>query len=167
MSDPRYLKFEDPQATAILLAWWQGLDKHRGERAALRRCRSLTEVAFVPSFHHLLRELSQCSSVNAEGLALVAGLASHLKSNSPRSGIAEQMAKSKKPGGSAALSGLRFRRLLKVQAREDLYPALVRVIALLGGAVNLVSLAKSAYEWNDWTRKQWAFDYYSTAPAET
>ena len=166
MNDAKYLKFEDPQAAAILLEWWQGQDKNRGERAALRRCRSLTEVVFVPSFHGLLRELSQCSSVNAEGLALVAGLVSHVKSNSPGLGIAEQMAKPRKLGGSAALSGLRFRRLLKVQTREDLYAALVRVVALLGGTVNLMSLAKSAYEWNDWTRKQWAFDYYSTAPTE-
>ncbi len=166
MSDVKYLKFEEPQASVILLEWWKGLDKDRGERAALRRCRSLTEVAFVPSFHHLLRKLSQCNTVNAEGLALVAGLVAHVKSNNPGTGIAVQMAKSKKPGGSAALSGLRFRRLLKIQTKEELYPALVRVIALLGGTVNLASLAKNAYEWNDWTRKQWAFDYYSTAPAE-
>jgi CRISPR system Cascade subunit CasB len=167
MNGANYLKFEPGTETAeTLVQWWKGLEHDRGERAALRRCRSLTEVAFVPSFHRLLRALSQHARVDSERLALVTGLAAHVKGLNPGTGIAVQMAQTKPGGSSVAVSGLRFRRLLKIQTREELFPAMVRVIALLGGTVNLVSLATSAYDWSEWTRKQWAFDYYSTAPTE-
>jgi CRISPR system Cascade subunit CasB len=167
MSDVRYVNFAPGTETAeALVAWWKGLERDRGERAALRRCTNLTEVAFVPSYHQLLRVLSPHGKVDAERLALVAGLAARVKGHNPGVEIAVQMAQTKPGGSSAVVSGLRFRRLLKIQNREELFLALGRVVALLGGTVNLVSLAKSAYEWNEWTRKQWAFNYYSAAPSE-
>jgi CRISPR system Cascade subunit CasB len=79
--------------------------------------------------------------------------------------LAEQMATGK-TDGSARVSGLRFRRLLKVKEADGLFSALGRVVALLGGAVNLQSLANSVYFWNDRTRKQWAFEYYTKSPSE-
>lgn len=167
MSDVRYVRFESAsKVEETLLAWWKGLERDRGERAALRRCKNLTEVAFVPCFHRLLRELSSHGKVNSERLALVAGLAARVKGHDPGAEIAVQMAKSKPGGTTAAVSGLRFRRVLKIENSDELFLALGRIVALLGGTVNLVSLAKSAYDWNQWTRKQWAFDYYSNAPAK-
>ncbi len=168
MSHVTYIKFEPgTEASEALLAWWKGLERNRGERAVLRRCQNLPEVAFVPSYHQLLRALSPHGKVNAERLAIVAGLAAHVKGHNPGVEIAVQMAQTKPGGASAAVSGLRFRRVLKIKKKEELFLALGRVVTLLGGTVNLVSLAKSAYEWNDWTRKQWAFNYYSTAPSES
>jgi CRISPR system Cascade subunit CasB len=76
------------------------------------------------------------------------------------------MAQSKEAIDSAKVSGLRFRRLLKIQGREELYPAMVRIVAMLGGSINLLSLANSVYWWNERTRKDWAFAYYSKAPSE-
>ena len=75
MSDAKYVKFETGTETQKF--WlhggrdWNG----RGGRAALRRCKNLTEVAFVPSFYRLLRALSPYGKVDPERLALVAGLA--------------------------------------------------------------------------------------------
>ncbi|NLI34502.1 MAG: type I-E CRISPR-associated protein Cse2/CasB [Deltaproteobacteria bacterium] len=167
MSIRKYLKFDPGEETGeTLLQWWKGLEGNRGERATLRRCRNLTEVAFVPSFHRLYRDLSKCAVVDAERLALVAGLAAHVRSIDPGAEIAVQMGQGKPGSGSAVVSGLRFRRLLKIQDREELFLAMIRIIALLGGGLNLLSLVKGAYEWNEWTRKKWAFDYYSTAPSE-
>ena len=85
-----------------------------------------------------------------------------------RSAVAEQMATGKtgKVDESARVSGLRFRRLLKVKEQEELFTSMTRIIALLGGTVNLQSLAQSVYFWNDRTRKKWAFDYYSKSPGE-
>lgn len=81
------------------------------------------------------------------------------------SNIAEQMATGK-PDGSARVSGLRFRRLLKVKDQEELFGAMTQVISLVGGTANIQSLAQSVYFWNDRTRKDWAFEYYSKAPTE-
>jgi CRISPR system Cascade subunit CasB len=151
-----------------LFAWWKGLESDRGERAFLRRASNITEAAFSPAYHRLLGRLKeQNGSVNREALAAVAGLATHVKAHTDIGGsLARQMAIPKAGGSGARVSGLRFRRLLAVSERDELYPLLIRVIRLLDGNVNLLSLANSVYWWNENTRKQWAYDYYSTAPAE-
>ncbi len=161
-----YLKFEhDSPETQALSRWWLALNENRGDRAELRRCSTLAEVAFTPAYHRLRLDLMKFGAVNADALAVVAGLAARMKSNVVGNTLAEQMATGKSDG-SARLSGLRFRRLLKIKEREDLFTAMGRVIALLGGAVNLQSLADSVYYWNDRTRKQWAFEYYTKSPSE-
>lgn len=165
MSSP-YLRFDkDSSEYQALAEWWRQLDSDRGERAVLRRCRSLTEVALTPAYHRLRRAVSRFGTVDDDGLALLACLAVRVKSDADDARIAEQMATGK-PDGSARVSGLRFRRLLKARDLEELLSTMSRTIALLGSSVNLQSLAQSVYWWNDQTRKRWAFDYYSKAPGE-
>jgi CRISPR system Cascade subunit CasB len=77
------------------------------------------------------------------------------------------MAMPKSGSTNARVSGLRFRRLLKVQNNSDLFEPLIRVVRMLDGNVNISSLANSIYWWNDFTRKDWAFAYYDKAPDET
>lgn len=165
-----YLKFEhDSPETQALSRWWLALNDNRGDRAELRRCSTLAEVAFTPAYHRLRLDLMKFGAVNADSLAMVAGLAARVKNNLNGNTLAEQMAipkDSSSKDGKAKVSGLRFRRLLKVKEREDMFTAMGRVIALLGGAVNLQSLADSIYYWNDRTRKQWAFEYYTKSPSE-
>jgi len=157
---------ESPETDA-LEAWWQWLDENRGERAVLRRCGSLTEVVFSPAYHRLRSMVSRFGFVDDDGLALVAVLTASIKENIGSGRIAEQMATSKSGSDAKArVSGLRFRRLLKVKEREDLFSTMTRILALLGGSVNIQSLAHGVYFWNDKTRKEWAFDYYSKAPGE-
>lgn len=161
-----YLRFDrDTSEYHAFADWWRGLDNDRGERALLRRCRSLTEVVFTPAYHRLRVAVSRCGIVNDDSLALVAGLAARVKTDTDDAQIAEQMAGGK-PDGSARVSGLRFRRLLKVHGTEEMLSAMSRTIALLDGSVNLQNLVQSVYWWNDQTRKKWAFDYYSKASSE-
>lgn len=153
--------------TEALRAWWRWLDENRGERAVLRRCGTLTEVVFSPAYYRLRSAVSRFGFIDDDSLALVAGLAARIKDDIGNVSIAEQMATAKSSGDAKArVSGLRFRRLLKVKEREDLFSAMTRIIALLDGSVNLQSLTQGVYFWNDKTRKQWAFDYYSKAPGE-
>ncbi len=163
------LRFDkDSPETESLRAWWRWLDENRGERAVLRRCGTLTDVAFSPAYHRLRSMVSRFGFVDDDGLALVAGLAARIKENMGSGRIAEQMATAKSGGDAKArVSGLRFRRLLKVREREDLFSPMIRIVDLLGGSVNIQSLAQGVYFWKDKTRKQWAFDYYSKAPGET
>ena len=165
-----YLKFEhDSPETQAITAWWQSLNDNRGDRAELRRCSTLVEVAFTPAYHRLRLAVGKFGAVNADALALVAGLAARVKNDITGNTLAEQMATHKietSKDGKAKVSGLRFRRLLKIKEREDLFTAMGRVVALLGSAVNLQSLTNSVYFWNDRTRKQWAFEYYTKSPSE-
>jgi CRISPR system Cascade subunit CasB len=161
-----YLRFgKDSPEYQALIVWWRELDKNRGERAVLRRSRTLAEVAFSRAFHRLRLALSGLGHVDYEGLALVAGLAAHVRIDNEGSPIAEQMATGHSDG-SARVSGLRFRRILKMEEQNEFFAGMARIIALLGGTVNLQSLAQSVYFWNDRTRKTWAFEYYSKAPGE-
>lgn len=161
-----YLSFKkDSPEVRELIEWWKGLDEGRGERAVLRRSHNLAEVAFSPAYHRLRLAVRHSGAIDEDKLALVVGLSARVKSEDNSGSIAEQMATGK-PDGSARVSGLRFRRLLKIKDREDLFTAMTRIVALLGGSANIQSLAQSVYFWNDITRKQWAFDYYSKAPSE-
>ena len=64
----------------------------------------------------------------------------------------------------AKVSGLRFRRLLRIDDRDELYNAMRRMIQMLGGVVNIYSLAHAVYWWNQRTKKQLAYEYYEHAP---
>ncbi len=164
-----YLTFnkESPEYLE-LIKWWQALNNHGGARAELRRCSDLSEVVFSPAYHRLrqvILHLDDVDGIHEEGLALIVGLTARVKVNNESMDIASQMATAK-TGDAAAVSGLRFRRLLKARDNNELFALMIRVIALLGGSVNLQSLAKSVYWWNDRTKKEWAFGYYSKAPGE-
>jgi CRISPR system Cascade subunit CasB len=134
----------------------------------MRRASSPTEVVFSPSYHYLLSQLQQQDfKIRRDALAAVAGLAAHIKEDTGQEmTFARQMASPKSQGSGAKVSGLRFRRLLAVSRREELYPLLIRVIRLLDGRVNLSNLANAVYWWNERTRRQWAYDYYASAPEE-
>lgn len=165
-----YLKFStDSPEMQVFTTWWRALDANRGDRAELRRCSTLTEVVFTPAYHRLRFAIMKYGIVNDNALALVAGLAARVKSDTGENTLAEQMATPKDPTskeGRAKVSGLRFRRLLKIKEPDGLFNAMGRIVALLGGAVNLQSLVNGVYFWNDRTRKQWAFEYYSKLPSE-
>lgn len=151
---------------AALCRWWRELGEARGDRAALCRCGTLSEVMFVPAYHRLWTTLAPLGWANKEALAAVAGLAALVREDVSSRSFAQQMAQPKPGGSNARISGLRFRRLLKHHSRDELYPALARVVRSLDGRVNLVDLAESVYWWGEGTRKRWAFDYYSAAPQE-
>lgn len=163
---PKTTSINNPEIAKALHQWWDDLEKNRGDRAALRRCSNLTEIFFIPAYHRLYHDLAKHGWSDKVGVAAVAGLAAHVKNDAGKQSFATQMAESKQGGSNARVSGLRFRRLLKIQNRENLYIALTRIVRLLGGTVNLNSLADSAYWWNEQTRKQWAFDYYAESPQE-
>ena len=167
MKQMNYISFtNNPDARSVLIDWWAGLDHARGDRAALRRCRSRQEVIFVPAFHRLYQNLSRIAPVDAGKLAVVAGILSHVRKNDYSHRFAQQMAASKDGSERARVSGLRFRRLLKNEGHDDLYGAIVRTIRLLDGSVNIASLADGVYWWNERTKNNWAFDYYDKAPKE-
>lgn len=161
-----WLEFKpDNPAGQQLMLWHRALADNRGDRAALRRCGTLVEVAFVPAFHQLIRALraSIDAPVNPDRLLAVAGLAALIKQPiSPL--MPSQMAKPHAGGSNPPVSELRFRRLLQCQTQEELFTTLRRVLHLLDDQANLCDLANSVYGWNERTRKRWAYDYYGALP---
>lgn len=158
----------------VLKTWWQSLESERGERAALRRAASLTEVMLNPAFHRLLKKLRWAGYGVAESryskVAAIAGLAAHVKTETPEA-LATRMGNPKSGGETAAVSDLRVRRILACDDMEELYILLRRALALLGDQGNLSDLAAILWHWSPLDekrpsdpRRRLAYEYYAAAP---
>ncbi len=169
MKTKRNLSFTRyPKEKGILEDWWRGFEENSGDRAALRRCKSAAEVAFIPYFHHLRLNLVKIAYVQPQSLARIAGVLSHVKSyeETGTRTIAQQMAAKKDGSDQVRVSDLRFRRLLAIDDVDELYGSMIRIVRLLGGSADIPSLADGLYWWNDRTKNAWAYDYYSEAPTK-
>jgi CRISPR system Cascade subunit CasB len=150
---------------SVVRRWWVMLDERRGDRADLRRARTPSAVAFLPAYHRLVLDLRRAGiRIDPERTAVIAGVLSHVERDDASRSFAKQAAS--EHNGKARLSGLRFRRLLAVDDLGELQTSLVRTIRLLDSAASVSNLAESIRWWNDRTKKQWASDYYETAPNE-
>lgn len=167
MSEERQkeVSFRDPFVLRALNDWHQDLDKNRGDRAALRRCRTPLEVAFLPAFYRLAAAMQACGRVDLDRLALVAGVLARVDPGDQGTDrFAQQLAAD--TGGRALVSDLRFRRLLAEDDPERLYGLMIRLVRHLDGHAEMASLAEGLYWWNQKTKKRWAQDYYDRAPAQ-
>lgn len=154
---------ELPGETQLLMDWWYRLEEDKGARATLRRCKTLPEIMVQPAFARLCQRLQgrlQADPNWQPRLATVVGLLAHCKSAGRRS-LPEAMAQN--TGGTPVVSELRFRRLLQ-EKPEDLYRAMIRILAMLDHTANLSQLIHDVYHWNDATRKRWAFAYFPLVP---
>lgn len=164
--------------------WWR--DNCRSDargpaiRAQLRRCRSNTEAAAIPAAVALARRVGALRLDDrpfdpridtALGLARVLA---HINENaSDRPMRAAGWKSFPKEGGKGTsgddqprLAEARFRRLLEVESGEKQVAAFVRLVALLGGSVNVSALSRDFMRWeHDDTRRRWAFDYYAASVA--
>jgi CRISPR system Cascade subunit CasB len=152
----------DSESGKVLRSWWDELqDKNKGSRAELRRCQTPAKVSFVRAYHTLFYDLQEYGYTPGSKLSAIAALAAHVKDVRGDKPFAQQMAAPKVDGGTAPqLSELRFRRLLQYESIDELFPPLRRAVHLLGGNINLYSLANSVYRWGDRERRQWAYAYY-------
>ena len=134
----------DSTAGKILFEWWKGLEKNKGDRAALRRCGETLDVFFVPAFHQLRKRLLPNLSPKEKGkeirIALIAALVASVKDfeSNKRQSLPEQMGKAPKGSDISPVSHLRFRKMLECQNREDLFPLLRRMIRKLDKKVDII-----------------------------
>ncbi|HON81885.1 MAG TPA: type I-E CRISPR-associated protein Cse2/CasB [Methanoregulaceae archaeon] len=156
-----WLNFNDPHVSGFLLQWWEDLDKRRGDRAELRRCKLPEEVLFLPSYYRLRLPMIQYDGFNDTSLGTVAGVVSHAKRSDSSERFAEQLAKKPPGGDSPVMSELRFRKFLSIREPNALFREGIRAVRLLDGVVNIPDLAQGLYWWkNSRTRQEWARFYY-------
>ncbi|HEX4495497.1 MAG TPA: type I-E CRISPR-associated protein Cse2/CasB [Thermoanaerobaculia bacterium] len=168
---PSFSHADHEERGKALLEWRDGLANDKGSRARLRRAASPDEVAFEPAFHRLLARLRPSFRVDdpqvRRNLAALAALAARVREHTADQPLALQMgtAGARKSSAGPAVSEQRFRRLLTTSSLDDRYSQLARVIHLLGGKVDLLSLADAVVDWevDPDLRQRWAYDYYRTA----
>lgn len=167
----------EDESFGVLKDWWRDLENDKGERAALRRAASLTEVMLSPAFHRLLNRLRQAGYAVPEGrfpkLAAIAGLAARLK-DAEGGPLGGDMGTPKPGGTKARVAELRLRRLLACNDLEELYTLLRRVLALLDDRARLADLATTIWHWVPLDesrpgdpRRDLARDYYAVAPIQS
>ncbi len=151
-------KNEFPAVVDALFQWWQGLGDHTSDPAALRRCATTLDVVLTPAYQTLYGRLDarfDRLSSDADRLAAIVGLLSHIKKDDANSAPAKTFSQGEKP----VLSPLRFRRVLEAQNVDELYPVLRRALPLVGYVINVRKLARDVYYWGDRTKKDWAYSY--------
>lgn len=169
------------------LWWWQRLrDPRRGDPgtlAELRRSRSTSEAARVREAIALARRLGG-GRVDAPDFQVHASLdlarvLAHVKEHDPRQHPMQaagwkRFAGTRKESDAGAdrpvLAEGRFRRLLQTGDGEEKVTAFTRLVALLGGTVNVDALASDFLWWNhpahgERVRERWAFLYYAAGDA--
>ncbi len=180
MAEKKWLSFSKGKPeTEILVEWWKSLEKG-GRRATLKRCAEAKDVIFTNYFSRLLNELGKTHKTSVEKLSAVAGVLAHVshydehfssaggesKEGFGFNPFARQLGLPRDGGSGARVSGLRFRRLISRKRLDELYPAVIRAVRLIGNKADIPSLANSIYWWNDKVRKEWALEYYAVAEKE-
>jgi len=173
--------FLNEKEQSDLIAWHGSLDSNRGERARLRRAENSDDILLTSAFFHFLQKVPDKfpEKLSEERRlfvsAVLAGLLSHVKPNNTTLRFAQQLA-TPIDGKKAPMSELRFQQLQKSQTTDDFYRRIIRAIRLLGGNVNIISLANDIIHWHQEYEHQldrqpskrlavrWATDYFTALP---
>ncbi|MEX2322044.1 MAG: type I-E CRISPR-associated protein Cse2/CasB [Saccharospirillum sp.] len=148
-------------------------------RATLKRCTSIDDVLVTEAFQQLW--LSLPSDIRTPRrmvlVAMLAWLLAAVKQDGPQT-IAKAMASKRSPeSDSPKVSQIRFQQLVHARTPEEFVSRVRRVLAQLGGTVNVASFVKEVEGWY-WqsqskrteiepTRRQtlkWAMEYYESQP---
>lgn len=166
----------------IALDWWRyycdPATADPGVRARLRRCDSPVDASSITAAVALARRLGAFADETDEwrmtsALDLARVLA-HVREHAPGAPMraagwrtfAGDRKESEAGEDRPILSEARFRRLLTTGSGEEQVTAFVRLVDVLGGAVDVAALAADFLRWNhpwrgDQVRKRWAVDYYA------
>lgn len=147
----------------VLRKWWQGLEDDKGGRALLRRARQTLDVAACPAFHRLRWAIGELGHIDTVRLSMIAMAAARVERILPSQTLAKTMAQAKEGGSNPRVSGLRFRRLIQIDDRRELWGPLRRILALVDNTADIATLAQDLYFWGPKVKIRWAEDYYDIA----
>lgn len=160
--------FSDEHGTgAALNDWWADLQHNKGDRAELRRCATVLDVVMTPAYHRVYRLLVQHGLPDDPGhrnerIPLIVALVAQIKDKGalPRAQpLAKVMSASPEGSDRPSVNPSRFRRLLTLDAPDDLLAGFRRVLPLIEGEVRPQVLAHDLYYWGDKRKRAWAYAY--------
>lgn len=173
-------------AGAHAYEWWKRMrDPTSGDPgmlARLRRCRGTLDAMGIRAALILARKLGAAHrdvpdsrTRDAVDLArILAHVKEHDQNKPMRAAGWKHFAGNRKESEAGddrpRLAEARFRRLLDTGDGEEKVTAFIRLIALLGDAVNVEDLANDFLDWSnpekrDRVRERWAFQYYAAGSA--
>ncbi|WP_445365117.1 type I-E CRISPR-associated protein Cse1/CasA [Microbulbifer sp. ANSA001] len=179
MASYQFLKSED---VSKLRAWhtWLNTLEGRADRARLRRAVEPMDALVTSAFIRFLKAMpdrwQNNEDIRLEDAALVATLAAHVSSDTPRDvakTIAHSLATVDEGNGRPVMSEMRFSQLQRSRDTPEFYRRLVRALRLLSGKADIASLANDLLHWQHERRVapvrnvrerlavRWATDYYA------
>lgn len=157
----------------IAAAWWRALQppddaspERRGDRAALarlRRCATVMDAATERASLDLCRKLA-LGEAGLKRACLAAAVLAHVRQDVRPERVARQLGAQR--DGTAAMSELRFRRLVQADTADEQLTAFRRLVALAGRKLNVADLAEALLHWDDARRRRWAYAYYDAPDFE-
>ena len=157
-----------PRPAAVAAGWWHALqprpDGGGGDRASLARLRhaaTAMDAAMEPVTLDLARRLGM-GWRDLGRVAVTAAVLAHVRDDARDRPAARQLGPT--AAGDAAMSWLRFRRLMQAGTDDEQLVAFRRAVALAGGRLNVHDLAGSLLGWDDGRRRRWIMDYHNAPP---
>lgn len=157
-------------AQGAFLGWWHRIHAEnpsgtaRADRAVLRRANDLTAIAITPAYQRVYREMREAAggaewhAFQQERIAALVGLAAHVSVASPLS-LPKAMSHRTEGATQNPVSDLRFARLLDAPDIDSLFVGIRRCLPLIKHAVDPASLARDVFQWGDFVKRRWAYDY--------
>lgn len=159
-----------PEARGELLTWHSGLHKEtapgyfKADRSTLRRAHDLQAVIESAAYQRVYQKMAAAHQGEPwrphqqERIAALVALLAHLKLASDAH-LPAVMGRPKK-GEKAAVSELRFRRILEASDMDSLFSGLRRVLPIIDAEANAPRLIDDIFGWGDFVKRQWAYAYY-------
>ncbi len=161
----------------VAFAWWQALNgqgetgeesRNGGDaaaRARLRRAASplqaLAEARAV-QLAQMLGMNERTPPLQLQFAGALAAVLAHVRNNVSDPEMATLLGP-RKGQESAAMSDLRFRRLLAARTPIDLMRQMRAAVQLLRGEANVADISHAMLRWNDDTRVRWTYAYWQAA----
>lgn len=171
-----YHQLRSPEERQSLMNWWLSIRENRATGAVLRRAARPDDVLLTPAFAAFLGQMPEQWQLPYRLLdsAMVAAALSHVREHDDTRSFAQALASPKGESSKAAMSELRFLQLQRSKDPDEFFRRVHRAIALLGGRVNVLSVADGILHWMQEYRRtidrdpqkrlavRWATDYFTT-----
>jgi CRISPR system Cascade subunit CasB len=156
--------FPGPQAAR----WWRELQPKdeqgkprsgdRGALARLRRCTTVMQAASESATLAMCRRLGT-GEPSLDRVALLAAVLAHVQEERFDLTVARQIGVQQ--DNTAAVSDLRFRRLLQADTMDERLTGFRRLVTLAGRRLNVADLAAGLWRWDDeLERRRWIYAYH-------
>jgi len=135
------------EANSKLLFWFDSLEHNHRDRAVLRRTQTPNDVLVTHAFYNFLNHMPEDWKIkeNLYKSAFIAVVCSNIKQNTNNESFAEQLSHSDEK--HKVISPLRFLQLQKSTTPDEFFRRLIRIIKILKGKVNIISITNDIIQW--------------------
>lgn len=142
-----YYKIRDIEIQKKIRSQWKHILANKSYKAQLNRCNNVEEIRFYPDIKAFKEILPQWTSY--EATAVISGILANVKEDG-RESLGKRLATKK--GDRPVCSEEKLRLLLSSKNWDELYKNLRRLVTLIKGNVDPLSIVDFVLQWEDENR---------------